>query len=72
MHRIHRASLDAVYANADGEMGIILNWEGEEGFGQIKFTYFSDETIICDSEFMGKEFVEAVLIRFLHDTKLKN
>jgi hypothetical protein len=53
-------------------MGIILNWEGEEGFGQIKFTYFSDETIICDSEFMGKEFVEAVLIRFLHDTKLKN
>jgi len=51
--------------------GFILNWGVEHlGFGQIAF-YKKGSKIICDTECMGKEFVEKTIKHFLSIVEFK-
>lgn len=67
---LDKVSLEGVYANIEGEIGFLLGWEGDKGFGEIRFIQDRDGVIECDSECMSKEFVLSVFEKFLSNAVL--
>ncbi len=47
------------------EGGFRLDWTASSGFGVLLFTRDADGSVWVDSEMMGKEFIAAVLLKFL-------
>ena len=70
-HEIYDVKFEGIWCNSDS-VGFRIKWNSNIGFGQFDFLTKGNkpDKLFIDSEYMGKEFVKAVLNKMVDDAIL--
>ena len=70
-YQFYSVKLTSVFSD-NFQNNFVLDWRGNQGFGQIKFCQdHDDDFFYIDTEFMSEEFVIAVLTKLVEDAILE-